>query len=64
MASGKVCKACKLIIDKGDKCPQCGASKLTTSWKGYVVIFDPEESEIAKKMGVKVPGKYALRLGT
>jgi len=28
-----------------------------------VIIMDPEKSEIAQKMGVTAPGKYALRLG-
>ncbi|MCD6522920.1 MAG: DNA-directed RNA polymerase, subunit E'' [Candidatus Diapherotrites archaeon] len=63
MPSEKACKHCKLIVQKGDKCPLCGSTELTTSWKGYVIIFNPEVSEIAKKMGINAPGKYALRIG-
>ena len=58
----KACKICKFIVESGDLCPLCKEGNLTTNWKGFVVIFDPENSEIAKKMGVSMPGKYALRL--
>ena len=43
-------------------CPVCKEANLTTNWKGFVVIFDTENSDIAKKMGINVPGTYALRL--
>ena len=63
MAAVKACKSCKMIVGKGDTCPICHGDGLTTNWRGYVVIFDHEKSEIAKKMGITVPGKYALRMG-
>jgi RNA polymerase subunit RPABC4/transcription elongation factor Spt4 len=31
-------------------------------WSGYVVIIDPEKSQIAKRLGVKLPGEYALKV--
>ena len=43
-------------ISKEDK------KAFTTFWRGYVVIMNPEESEIGKKMGITAKGKYALRL--
>ena len=43
-------------------CPACQGSDLTDRWVSYVVIFDPEHSEIAKKMSAKVAGKYAVRI--
>jgi DNA-directed RNA polymerase subunit E" len=58
----KACKDCKRVIEKGDVCPNCGGTNLTTSWKGSVTIFNENDSEIAKKMGITKPGKYALRL--
>ncbi|MCK4328175.1 MAG: DNA-directed RNA polymerase, subunit E'' [Candidatus Diapherotrites archaeon] len=61
MAS-KACKNCKFVIDEGDVCPACGGTELTTNWKGFVVIFDASKSNIAQKMGLSMPGKYALRL--
>ncbi len=60
--SDKACKDCKRVIEKGNVCPGCGGTNLTTSWKGAVAIFNPQESEIAKNMGISLPGKYALRL--
>jgi len=43
-------------------CPGCGENTFTTFWRGYVVILNPEQSEIAQKMGITKKGKYALRL--
>lgn len=60
MAKKKACKNCK-IFAKGNKCPLCGSADLTTSWKGRIVVVDPEKSEIAKKLGIKAKGEYAIR---
>lgn len=62
MAASKACKKCKRVIEKGTVCPVCQSTELTTNWKGFTIIVDPATSEIAKKLGVTVPGKYALRL--
>ena len=62
MATSKACKKCKRIIEKGSICPACQSKDLTTNWKGFTIILNPEQSQIAKKMGVTLPGKYALRL--
>lgn len=59
----KACKNCRRIIEKGKVCPNCKDSELTNNWKGYVVILDPEKSEIAERLGIDKPGKYALRIG-
>ena len=45
-----------------DKCPDCSGTQFTTFWRGYVVIIDPEKSQIAGKMGINSVGKHALRL--
>jgi DNA-directed RNA polymerase subunit E" len=58
----KACRNCRFIVEEGDKCPNCGEEGFTTFWRGYVVIINPEESEIAKKMGITRRGKFALRL--
>lgn len=58
----KACKKCRLILE-GDVCPICKQSDLTSSWKGMTIIFNPEKSEVAQKLGIIGPGKYALRLG-
>jgi DNA-directed RNA polymerase subunit E" len=46
---------------KGNLCPACKSSELTSSWKGVLVIFNAE-SEIAKEAGVTAAGKYAVRI--
>jgi DNA-directed RNA polymerase subunit E" len=56
----KACKNCKRIVEK-NVCPVCKTSDMTSSFKGVVVIFDTE-SELAKKLGITAPGKYALRV--
>ncbi|MDO8633987.1 MAG: transcription elongation factor subunit Spt4 [archaeon] len=62
MKQGKACRQCRKVIEEGDKCPVCGGTAFTTFWRGYVVIIDPEKSEISKKMGISTIGKHALRL--
>ena len=59
----KACMNCRLIISQGDVCPVCGGTVFTTRWSGYVVVLNAERSEIAKKLGIKVNGAYALHLG-
>lgn len=56
------CKTDKLIISQGNVCPICGSTNLTTKWSGHVVILNVEKSEIAKKLGIKVNGTYALNI--
>jgi len=62
MNKGKACRECRKVIEEGDKCPNCGSTAFTTFWRGYVIIIDPEKSEISKKMGIQTTGKHALRL--
>jgi len=60
MVKKKACKNCKIFV-KGHECPLCKSSDLTTSWKGRIVIFDTEKSDIAKKLNIKVKGEYAIK---
>ncbi len=55
----KVCRNDKLFV-KGDVCPLCGESNFSHSWKGMVIINDPNESEIAKVLKITKKGKYSL----
>ena len=56
----KACKTCRRLV-KGNLCPVCKSSSVTTSWKGVLVVFDAN-SEIAKEAGITAPGKYAVRV--
>ncbi len=60
MVKKKVCKNCKIFV-KGNDCPICKSTDLTTSWKGRVIVVDVNKSEIAQKMGIKVKGEYAIK---
>ncbi|MCK5547530.1 MAG: DNA-directed RNA polymerase subunit E [Thermoplasmata archaeon] len=54
------CKNCGLISE-GTVCPKCN-NQMSKDWQGYVVIIDHNRSEIAKKMGVSIEGRFALRV--
>ena len=62
MVKEKACRNCRMVALEEEQCPNCDGTTFTTFWRGYVVIVDPEKSEIAKKMGISRPGKFALRL--
>jgi DNA-directed RNA polymerase subunit E" len=49
-------------VVEGESCVICGTTNLTIDWAGYLIIIDPEHSEIAKKMNIKLPGRYALKV--
>ncbi|MDD2472762.1 MULTISPECIES: transcription elongation factor subunit Spt4 [unclassified Methanoculleus] len=57
----KVCRECHRVVE-GESCVVCGTMNLSEDWAGYVVIIDPEHSDIAKKMNITLPGRYALKV--
>ena len=57
----KACKNCR-YISNGPICPNCKSTNLSEDWSGLVVIVDPSASEVAKRMGIKAPGRYAVRV--
>jgi len=61
MAKEKACKECRTIYE-GPKCPKCGSSESSDRFKGRVVILDPEQSEIAKNLGINEKGQFAAKL--
>ncbi len=61
MTKAKACKICKKIYEEGDKCPNCDAKESTTSFKGRIVIINPEKSEIAQKLNIKNKGNFAIK---
>jgi DNA-directed RNA polymerase subunit E" len=56
----KACKNCSFITEE-DVCPLCG-NQTSKDWQGYVIIIDHTKSEIAKRMGINVNGKFALKV--
>jgi len=61
MVKAKACKICNKIYETGEKCPNCDAKESTESFKGRVVILNPEKSEIAKKLKIKNKGNFAIK---
>ncbi|MGC8993405.1 MAG: transcription elongation factor subunit Spt4 [Candidatus Aenigmatarchaeota archaeon] len=57
----QACRNCKRLTTE-KVCPYCKSTDLTTSWKGSLIILDVE-SEIAKMIGIKEKGRYALYVG-
>lgn len=60
--SERACRNCNRIVEDSDECPVCKNNDLADSWSGLVVIYDPEDSEIAEKLGIQTPGRYAIRV--
>ncbi|MBD40550.1 MAG: transcription elongation factor subunit Spt4 [Candidatus Poseidoniaceae archaeon] len=57
------CGECHMILaDKVDQCPRCPTARVSTDWQGFVIIMQPERSEIAKRLQVSQPGQYALKV--
>lgn len=59
--SEQVCRECHRIL-AGQTCPVCGSSNLSSDWSGLVIIINPQKSQIAKKLGVDMADKYALKV--
>lgn len=60
MVKLKACKECNRLTEDNE-CPLCG-SEVSREWQGYLVIIDHENSTLAKKMGIKANGKFALKV--
>ncbi len=59
--SEKACVSCHHLTKKG-VCPKCRTTSLSDDYSGLVIIFDPENSAIAKAMNIKEKGRYALKV--
>lgn len=58
----KACKNCRRIVKEGNECPVCKSKDLTSSWRGLIIIYDPENSVLAEEIGIEAPGRYAIRV--
>lgn len=57
----KACRQCHTITT-GTLCPKCKTATLSDDFSGLIIIIDPDKSEMAKVMGIKEKGRYALRV--
>ena len=60
MVKEKACKICNTIYE-GDKCSRCESKESTESFKGKIIVLDPEKSEIAPKINIKNKGTFAIK---
>ena len=58
----QACKNCHLIFEKSRTCPNCGESILADDYSGELFVVNASESEIAKKMKITKPGRYAVKV--
>ena len=57
------CGECHIILNDGvDQCLHHPSAPVSSDWTGYVIIVNPERSEIAKRLQVEKPGRYALKV--
>ncbi len=42
--------------------PVCGGNDFTKDWIGLIIILKPEESCIAKRLGITKAGMYAIEV--
>jgi len=43
-------------------CPFCPGAHLSSDWQGYVVVLNPERSEISSILNIERAGNYALKV--
>ncbi len=59
--SEKACTTCHLIT-RENTCPKCKTATLSDDFSGLIMIFEHEDSAIAKAVGIKEKGRYALKV--
>ena len=59
--SEKACTNCHFIT-KENVCPKFRSTSFSEDYSGLVVMFDPDNSAIAKAMNIKEKGRYALKV--
>jgi DNA-directed RNA polymerase subunit E" len=59
--SEKACINCHFIT-KENVCPKCRSTSFSEDFGGIVIVFDPENSAVAKAMKIKDKGRYALKV--
>jgi DNA-directed RNA polymerase subunit E" len=56
----KACRNCHYLVNEDAvKCPICNSKDFSDEWSGMVIILDVN-SETAKLLNKKEPGRYAI----
>lgn len=59
----KACRNCHFLVSReAVECPNCGSKDLTEEWEGVIIVIKPEDSRLAKSIGISKQGRYALRV--
>jgi len=61
LAREMACRKCRAVTT-GKVCPVCKSSDLTPDWSGILLIFKPEDSQVARTLSITQKGKYALKV--
>lgn len=61
MVKELACRNCK-CINTEKVCRVCSSADLSADWNGMVIVVDPENSLVARALGMTKQGKYALRV--
>jgi DNA-directed RNA polymerase subunit E" len=61
MAKEKACRKCR-VITSGKVCPNCKSTDLSPDWSGIVLVFDPQNSLVARTLEITSANKYALKV--
>ena len=56
----KACLNCRTVYF-GDKCPSCGETPSSETFKGRIHIFKSDKSEMADKMKIHSEGEFAIK---
>lgn len=57
----QACRNCHMLTT-ANICPNCKKTELSSDWAGELIIFDPKNSAMAKKISITKSGRYALRV--
>jgi DNA-directed RNA polymerase subunit E" len=56
----KACTKCHRIMEE-ERCALCNLAT-SKNWTGFLIVVDPENSQIAQELQIQLPGEYALRV--
>ena len=56
----KACTKCHRLMDE-DRCAVCNLAT-SKNWSGFLIIVDPEKSQISRDLKIQEAGEYALRV--
>ncbi len=49
----KACKSCGTLVARdASVCPECGSADFTDNWSGMLIVIYPEDSQLARELGI------------